>query len=106
MNEDDLEQLKELLWGENRRSHGEGIERLKILAMELKEDNPGEDAIRLAEWRGRTTMAIEWLVKGQKELKDAVGKLDRRVVETQVKSAGVAATVAILVSIVVLLLSR
>jgi len=99
----DTEELKDLLYAEGQSI---SVDRLKVLVIELGEENPGEDTLKLAEWRGRTTMAIEWLVKGQEELKDVVGQLERRILDAQIKNAGVAATVAILVSIVLFLLSK
>lgn len=101
----DIEKLKDLLYGTEGISVAE-IDRLKVLVIELGEENPGEDTLKLAEWRGRTTTAIEWLVKGQEELKRAIERLDRRFGNAQVKNAGVAATAAILVYIVLFLLSR
>lgn len=99
----DTEELKDLLYAEGQSI---SVDRLKVLVIELGEENPGEDTLKLAEWRGRTTMAIEWLVKGQEELKDVVGQLEKRILDAQIKNAGVAATVAILVSIVLFLLSK
>jgi len=71
----------------------EDLVRLRELLSELEEGNPGEDAIARAEWRGRMTAVVEQLAIGQ-------GKLEGKVDDLIWKVAGIAATISLLVSLV------
>lgn len=79
------------------RSLEDHLTHIRGLLEELETDNPGEDTIKRAEWRGRMTAVVERLVTSQ----DALGaKVDNLIW----KVAGIAATVSLLVALVMQLL--
>jgi len=78
---------------ERQRSVDSQLEHLRELLKELESDNPGESAVRNAEWRGRITAVVEQLSTGQAGLAKKVDDLIWKV-------AGIAATVSLLVALV------
>jgi len=73
----------------------------------MPNDDVMDRALKQAEWRGYTLKALEGINEELKEIKQTqkdldikIGKLNTRMTNVQIKMAGVAATLAFIVSIV------
>lgn len=62
--------------------------------------------LEMERWRGEVTQGLKDIVKEQKETNARVCRIEKRLMKAQVKMAGIGATIALIVTIVIILLKE